>query len=66
MNIGDEEFMAVVDNIMGVLDGNKIEQREKEELLFILYCLRNEVVGQLPATLCNNITFSASRPYRAL
>jgi hypothetical protein len=24
-NIGDEEFMAVVDNIMGALDGNKIE-----------------------------------------
>ena len=46
MNIGDEEFMAVVDDIMGALDGNKIEQREKEEFLFILYSLRNEVVKQ--------------------
>ena len=58
--------MAVVDNIMGALGGNKIEQREKEEFLFILDCLKNEVVGQSPASLCNDITFSASRPYRAL
>lgn len=58
--------MAVVDNNMGALDGNKIEQREKEEFLFILDCLKNEVVGQSPASLCNDITFYASRPYRAL
>ena len=32
--------MAVVDNIMGALDGNKIEQLEKEEFLFILDCLK--------------------------
>lgn len=46
MNIGDDEFMAVVDDIMGALDSNEIAQREKEEVLFILYCLRGEVVKQ--------------------
>lgn len=46
MNISDDEFMAVVDDIMGALDSNGIEQREKEEVLFILYCLRGEVVSQ--------------------
>lgn len=46
MNINDGEFMAVVDDIMGALDNNAVEQREKEEVLFILYCLRNEIVMQ--------------------
>ncbi len=46
MNISDDEFMAVVDDAMGALDSNGIEQREKEEVLFILYCLRGEVVAQ--------------------
>ena len=46
MNISDDEFMAVVDDAMGALDSNGIGQREKEEVLFILYCLRAEVVAQ--------------------
>ena len=52
--------MAVVDNIMGALGGNKIEKLEKEEFLFILDCLKNEVVGQSPERLCNDITFPHS------
>ena len=52
--------MAVVDNIMGAQDGYKIEQREKKEFLFILDCLKNEVVGQSPERLCNDITFPHS------
>ena len=46
MNISDDEFMAVVDDAMGALDSNGVAQREKEEVLFILYCLRAEVVNQ--------------------
>jgi hemoglobin len=45
MNISDAEFMAVVDDAMGALDANGIGQREKEEVLFILYSLRPDVVG---------------------
>ena len=44
MNINDIEFMAVVDDAMNALDKNGIGQREKEEILFILYSLRPEVV----------------------
>jgi hemoglobin len=44
MNINDIEFMAVVDDAMNALDKNGIGQREKEEVLFILYSLRPEVV----------------------
>lgn len=44
MNISDAEFMAVVDDVMSALDGNGVGQREKEEVLFILYSLRPEVV----------------------
>ena len=46
MNISDDEFMAVVDDIMSALDNNAVEQREKEEVLFILYSLRRDVVMQ--------------------
>jgi hemoglobin len=44
MNISDAEFMAVVDDAMQALDKNGIGQREKEEILFILYSLRPDVV----------------------
>jgi hemoglobin len=46
MNINDMEFMAVVDDIMGALNKNSVGQREQEEVLFILYSLRNDVVNQ--------------------
>ena len=44
MNISDAEFMAVVDDTMLALDKNGVGQREKEEILFILYSLRPDVV----------------------
>ena len=44
MNISDAEFMAVVDDAMQALDNNGVGQREKEEILFILYSLRPDVV----------------------
>jgi hemoglobin len=45
MNISDGEFMAVVDDAMTALDRQGAEQRVKEEVLFILYSLRPDVVG---------------------
>ena len=44
MNIDNDEFMAVLDDVMQALDMNGIGQREKEEVLFILYSLKSEVV----------------------
>lgn len=44
MNISASEFMAVLDDAMNALEKNSIGQREQEEVLFILYSMRSEVV----------------------
>ena len=46
MNINDTEFVAVCDDVLKALDQNKVGQREKDEILCILYSLKNEVVYQ--------------------
>lgn len=45
MNISGEEFLAVLDDAMGALDKNNIGQREKEEVLMVLYSMKNDIVG---------------------
>ena len=45
MNISGEEFLAVLDDALEALDKNGIGQREKEEVLFVLYSMKPEVVG---------------------
>jgi len=44
MNISAAEFMAVLDDALNALNKNNIGQPEQEELLFILYSLRKEIV----------------------
>jgi len=44
MNINDAEFVAVIDDAMAALDKNGIGQREKEEVLFILYGMKREII----------------------
>lgn len=44
MNIDHAEFMAVLDDVLEAIDKNRIGQREKEEVLFILYNMRGDVV----------------------
>jgi len=46
MNISNEELMAVLDDAMEALDRNGVGQREKEEVLFILFSLKDQVVKQ--------------------
>lgn len=46
MNINDTEFVAVCDDVLDALDKNGVGQREKDEILCILYSLKNEVVYQ--------------------
>jgi hemoglobin len=45
MNINNDEFMAVLDDAMAALDSNGIGQREKEEVLFVLYSMKSDIVG---------------------
>jgi hemoglobin len=44
MNIDGEEFLAVLDDALAALEKNNIGQREKEEVLFVLYSMKPEIV----------------------
>lgn len=46
MNINDTEFVAVCDDVLRALDENQVGQREKDEILCILYSMKNDVVYQ--------------------
>jgi hemoglobin len=44
MNISALEFMAVLDDALSALAKNNIGQREQEEVLYILYSMRADVI----------------------
>ncbi len=44
MNIDSSEFIAVLDDALEALRKNNIEQREMEEVLYILYSMKSDVV----------------------
>lgn len=44
MNISEQEFMAVLDDILVALQAHGVGQREQEELLLANYNLRGEIV----------------------
>jgi len=44
MNISEEEFNAVVDDVMKALDTHNAGQREKDEILAALWSMRPEIV----------------------
>lgn len=46
MNISTSEFMAVLDDAMDALEKNNVGQREKEEVLFILFSMKNDIILQ--------------------
>ncbi len=46
MNISEQEYMAVLDDILAALNANGVGQREQEELLSIAYSLRGEILHQ--------------------
>jgi hemoglobin len=46
MNITDEEFVAVLDDILAALDRHGIGQTEQAELLYIAYGMKHEIVGK--------------------
>jgi hemoglobin len=45
MNISGGEFLAVLDDALQALEKNAVGQREKEEVLFVLYSMKPEIVG---------------------
>lgn len=44
MNISPAEFMAVLDDALDALQKNDIGQREQEEVLYVLYSMRSQIV----------------------
>lgn len=44
MNIDAAEFVAVLDDALEALEKNEVGQREKEEVLFILYSMKGDIV----------------------
>ena len=46
MNIDNDEFVAVLDDAVAAMEKNNVGQREKEEVLFILYSLKSQIIHQ--------------------
>lgn len=46
MNISHREFMAVVDDVMRALEKNGVGQGEQNELLGLLFSLKDQVIHQ--------------------
>ncbi len=44
MNATEQEFIAAVDDLMMVLDKNGVGEREKQEVLYIFYGLKGDVL----------------------
>ena len=43
MNIDAAEFVAVLDDTLAALEKNNIGQREKEEVLYVLYSMKGDI-----------------------
>jgi len=44
MNISEQEFIAVVDDILGALDKNQVGENEKKDVLAVLYSLKGDII----------------------
>lgn len=44
MNISEQEYVAVVDDILGAMEKNKLGDNEKKDVLAILYSLKGNIV----------------------
>lgn len=44
MNISEQEYLAVVDDIMAALDKHQVGAGEKQEVLSIAYALKGEII----------------------
>jgi len=44
MNISEQEYLAVIDDIMGALDKHRIDEGTKKDVLAIVYSLKGEII----------------------
>lgn len=44
MNVSDQEFLATVDDLMLVMQKNHVGEREQQEVLFIFFSLKGQVL----------------------
>ncbi|MEZ9131138.1 hypothetical protein AB4343_14975 [Vibrio breoganii] len=44
INISAVEFVAVLDDALEAMNKNNVGQREQEEVLFVLYSMRSDVI----------------------
>jgi hemoglobin len=44
MNISEQEYMAVMDDILGALAKNSIDQQTRNEVVAILYSLKGQII----------------------
>jgi hemoglobin len=44
MNISEQEYMAVVDDILDTLDKHKIDDQTRKDVLAIVYSLKEEII----------------------
>lgn len=45
MNISDEEFVAVCDDVLAACDKNRVAEKERGEVLIALYSMKNDIVA---------------------
>ncbi len=46
MNISEEEYMALVDDLMIVLDEHNIDEETKKDMLYISWSIKGMIIGQ--------------------
>ena len=46
MNISSEEYMALVDDFMMVLDNHKVSEQTKKDMLYISWSLKGMIMGK--------------------
>ena len=44
MNISEQEYLAVMDDIVGALDRNKLDEETKKDVIAILYSLKGDII----------------------
>ncbi len=45
MNVSAQEFIAALDDALDALQKNNVGQKEQEEVLYILYSFRSQIMG---------------------
>lgn len=44
MNISEQEYLAVMDDIVGAMDKNRVSEEAKKDVIAILYSLKGQII----------------------